>query len=49
MATNMSQIPQMDWSSADLAESLILFKQKMVLFLEDEKITGDEAIRYAEE
>ena len=44
MATNMSQIPQMDWSSADLAESLILFKQKMVLFLEDEKITGDEAI-----
>ena len=38
-----SQIPTMDWSSTDMAESLGLFKQKMTLFLDDENITDNAA------
>ena len=39
MAVYLStQIPAMDWSSTDMAESLRLFKQKMNLFLDDENI-----------
>ena len=44
MAVYLStQIPTMDWSSTDMAESLGLFKQKMNLFLDDENITDNAA------
>ena len=38
-----TQIPNMDWSSTDMSESLGLFKQKMNLFLDDENITDNAA------
>ena len=43
MAVYTSQIPTMDWSSTDMAESLGLFKQRMNTFLDDENITDDAA------
>ena len=36
-------IPVMDWSADDLAESFSLYKQKLLLYLEDEEITDEKA------
>lgn len=39
-----SHLPMMNWSGPDLSEAISLFKQKMCLYIEDEKIV-DEAKR----
>ena len=39
-----SRIPTMDWSSADLSESMALYKQKMSLYMADEgRVTDADA------
>ena len=43
MAACSCALPVVDWNSTDSAEAMMLFKQKMILFLEDEGITEDSA------
>ena len=38
----MAKIPEMDWSSENLAEATAIFKQIIVYFLEDEIVTRPE-------
>jgi hypothetical protein len=44
MAMSHTHLPMMDWTTADHAESFLLFKQKLQLYLEDEDITEKKGI-----